>query len=128
MTDHAWAMHAARWVTAAWFVAAFSAEHLEAQEQQTERDDLQEVVFSCDFESERWYQQWGEKKAPARTALVAADPQRRFEPRDGKALRIRVDQGGHNGVTHHLYIDNVVIAREAPLGIRRRSPAPTSER
>lgn len=24
--------------------------------------------------------------------------------------------------THHLYIDNVAIAREAPLGIRRRAP------
>ena len=43
-----------------------------------------EVVFHCDFETDRWSQQWGQSKAPARAALVSADPTRRFEPLAGR--------------------------------------------
>ena len=57
------------------------------------------IVFRCDFESKTWWQEWDRSEPPKRTATVAADTQLKFEPHDGKALRIRVDQGGHYGVS-----------------------------
>jgi hypothetical protein len=57
------------------------------------------VVFRCDFESDRWYEQWGLRSPPQRVQIVGIDAQRRFESLDGKALRIRIDQGGHMGLS-----------------------------
>ena len=57
------------------------------------------VLFTCNFESPDWFRQWGERRADPHTALTAADPERRFQPLDGKALRIRVDRGGHYGLS-----------------------------
>lgn len=57
------------------------------------------VVFRCDFESENWWTEWGERNRPQRTQTVSEDPPRRFEPHAGKALRIRVDEGGHYGLS-----------------------------
>ena len=58
-----------------------------------------DVVFRCDFESDAWYREWGLNKAPERADTVAADAERKFEPRGGKALRIKVDKGGHYGTS-----------------------------
>lgn len=57
------------------------------------------VVFRCDFESERWFEQWGERQSPDHVAAVDSDPGRRFEPLDGKALRIQIEKDGHYGVS-----------------------------
>ena len=56
-------------------------------------------VFHCDFESPNWWQEWGLSKIPQRIETVDRDPARKFQPHDGKALRIRIDQEGHYGVS-----------------------------
>jgi hypothetical protein len=61
--------------------------------------DTSGVVFRCDFESDEWWLEWGERDQPERTHAVSEDPQRKFEPQDGRALRIRVDEGGHYGLS-----------------------------
>ena len=55
--------------------------------------------FHCDFESPTWWQDWGLREAPQRAEAVKDDAQRRFLPHKGSALRVRVDQGGHYGVS-----------------------------
>ncbi len=57
------------------------------------------IVFRCDFESVTWWQEFGERNQPEHTQTMSGDPQRGFEPHDGAALRIRVDEGGHYGVS-----------------------------
>jgi len=57
------------------------------------------ILFSCDFESDDWYKQWSVRKPDERTETVAADPDRKFEPLQGKALRIKVERGGHYGTS-----------------------------
>lgn len=57
------------------------------------------VLFRCDFESDSWYKEWGARQAPERADLVAADPDLKFQPLQGKALRVKVDQGGHYGLS-----------------------------
>ena len=56
-------------------------------------------LFHCDFESQDWWREWGLREPPPRVDVVHADSQRRFQPHDGKALRVRIDQGGHYGVS-----------------------------
>jgi len=58
-----------------------------------------EVVFSCDFESDDWYKQWSVRQPDERTEIVAADPKFTFQPLRGKALRIKVERGGHYGTS-----------------------------
>ena len=58
-----------------------------------------DVVFRCDFESPAWYREWGLSKKPDRTDTVAADTERKFQPLRGKALRIKVEEGGHYGAS-----------------------------
>lgn len=58
-----------------------------------------QVVFRCDFDTDAWPQQWGLAKAPERAQLVEADPERKFQPLHGRALRVRVEQGGHYGIS-----------------------------
>ncbi|MHC4626066.1 MAG: alpha/beta hydrolase family protein [Planctomycetota bacterium] len=57
------------------------------------------VIFSCDFESPRWFEQFSMRKSPARVETVSSDPARKFEPLSGKALRIKVDRGDHYGTS-----------------------------
>ena len=99
------------------------------------------VVFTCDFESPTWWQEWAVRQKDAHTDTVREDAARKFEPHRGKALRIRVDQNGHYGVSldfnfkkrtgaepeeiffryyvrfadYHVYIDDVAISRQ-PIG------------
>lgn len=61
-----------------------------------------DVVYRCDFESADWWREWSQKEAPARAELVAADPERGFAPHSGKALRIRVERGKHDGISAQL--------------------------
>jgi hypothetical protein len=56
-----------------------------------------DVIFSCDFESDRWFEQFKMSGSPARVDTVSSDPVLKFEPLSGKALRIKVDRGGHYG-------------------------------
>ncbi len=58
-----------------------------------------EVIFHCDFETPTWWREWGLREAPQRVDAVDEDSQRKFQPHAGKALRVRVDQGGHYGVS-----------------------------
>lgn len=58
-----------------------------------------QAFFRCSFETAEWFKEWGAAKAPARVELVSADPERRFVPLQGKALRVRIDQGGHYGLS-----------------------------
>ncbi|MHC4703946.1 MAG: polysaccharide lyase, partial [Planctomycetota bacterium] len=58
-----------------------------------------DVIFSCDFESDNWFEQFGMRKSPSRVDAVSSDPEQKFEPLSGKAIRIRVDRGGHYGAS-----------------------------
>lgn len=57
------------------------------------------VYFSASFEEADWYQAWGEKKLPENCELVSSDPERKFEPLSGKALRVKVNKDGHYGTS-----------------------------
>ncbi len=67
----------------------------------TAQDDASSsmVYFHCDFESAQWWREWGLRESPQRVDVVGNDREREFQPRDGKALRVRIDQGGHYGVS-----------------------------
>ncbi|TWU57143.1 polysaccharide lyase [Rubripirellula reticaptiva] len=56
-------------------------------------------LFHCDFESDTWWSEWAVKQRDPHTDTVESDPSRKFEPHNGKALRIRVDEDGHYGVS-----------------------------
>lgn len=58
-----------------------------------------QVVFHCDFDADAWYEQWGLAKAPERTQLVDADAELKFEPLQGRALKVQVEKGGHYGLS-----------------------------
>ena len=59
----------------------------------------QNVFFTCDFESETWWKEWGLRQPDTHTDTVVQDVVRKFEPHRGKALCIRVDKDGHYGVS-----------------------------
>lgn len=61
--------------------------------------DRNDIVFFCDFESDKWYEQFGMRSNPERVEVVSSDPARKFEPLAGKAMRIKVDRGGHYGAS-----------------------------
>jgi hypothetical protein len=58
-----------------------------------------DTIFTCDFESDSWYKEWDARTKDPHAETVAADPDLKFEPLQGKALRVKVDQGGHYGVS-----------------------------
>ncbi len=59
--------------------------------------DRQDVLFTCDFESAEWYKEWGLEAPEPGTETVSADPTLQFEPFQGRALRVRVPEGGNLG-------------------------------
>ena len=69
--------------------------------QQTAKNAAQpnDLLFQCEFESPDWFKEWDARKPDPHTEIVTEDPDRRFVPLQGKALRIRVDQGGHYGAS-----------------------------
>jgi hypothetical protein len=58
-----------------------------------------DVIFHCDFDSGEWFKEWRLAKPPERVDLVSEDSNRKFEPLHGKALRVRIDSGGHYGLS-----------------------------
>jgi hypothetical protein len=61
----------------------------------------QDVLFTCDFESPEWYREWGLEAPEKGTETVASDPDLKFEPFQGRALRVRVPEGGNLGSNLH---------------------------
>ena len=57
----------------------------------------EDIVFSTDFESPDWYREWGIDKPEPGTDTVVEDSAFGFEPFQGKALRVRIGQGGNLG-------------------------------
>jgi hypothetical protein len=55
--------------------------------------------FTADFEQADWFKAWGANKLPENCELVVADPERKFEPLAGKALRVKVNKDGHYGTS-----------------------------
>jgi hypothetical protein len=64
-----------------------------------EKPENRDVLFSCDFETDTWYEEWGLRQRDERADIVESDPVRKFVPFRGKALRIRIDRGGHYGLS-----------------------------
>lgn len=56
-------------------------------------------MFRCDFESEKWFQDWGLREPTRNSVVVATDAARKFAPHRGKALRIRVAKGSNYGTS-----------------------------
>jgi hypothetical protein len=56
------------------------------------------VVFTCNFESPEWYREWGLDQPEPGTDTVAVDPALKFEPLEGRALRVRIPKGGQVGM------------------------------
>ena len=75
----------------------FADTHLKGTKQSSR--DRKDEVFSCDFESDRWYEQFGMRSNPERVHVLSSDPAQKFEPLAGKAMRIKVDGGGHYGAS-----------------------------
>jgi len=85
-------------------------------------------VFTCNFDSETWFSEWGLTQPPERCDVLDADPARKFEPLRGRALRVRVDKDGHYGASlefhfkkrtgvepEEIYFRYVVISHQ-PIG------------
>lgn len=58
-------------------------------------DGPPQVLFNCDFDTDAWLQQWRVSEPPEQTHLTQADPERKFQPLRGQALRVHVERGGH---------------------------------
>jgi len=65
---------------------------------QSSRDN-KDIIFSCDFESDKWYEQFGMRSRPERVDIISSDSERKFEPLAGKTMRIKVDGGDHYGTS-----------------------------
>jgi hypothetical protein len=75
----------------------FADKYLKASKQSS--SDSKDAIFSCGFESENWFKQFGMRSSPERVEIISSDSARKFEPLAGKALRIKVDRGGHYGTS-----------------------------
>jgi hypothetical protein len=51
------------------------------------------VVFFSDFEAEKWAEEWSQVAPLKVIDTVNADPDRKFEPLQGKALRAKIEKG-----------------------------------
>jgi hypothetical protein len=56
------------------------------------------VIIFTDFETEQWQKYWSGRRRKT-IHVVNEDKERSFEPFQNKALRIRVDKGGHYGAS-----------------------------
>ena len=57
------------------------------------------TIFQTDFESQKWWEEWGLSKQPNRVELASNKPLLTYTPHQGKALKIRVDKDGHYGLS-----------------------------
>ena len=64
-----------------------------------ERSKEPKVLFECNFEGRDWWREWGLRKAPQRIDAIDSDKKLQFQRHKGRALRIRVDKGGHYGAS-----------------------------
>ncbi len=55
-----------------------------------------DVLFIADFETDDWRESW--TVAEGQVAVIETDPERRFEPLQGRALRVGMAQGTHTGL------------------------------
>jgi hypothetical protein len=56
------------------------------------------VYLFSDFEEDDWGRRWSRGADAATLSPVAADPERRFDPLAGRALRVRIPNGGNTGM------------------------------
>lgn len=61
-----------------------------------------DVLFAADFESSQWSKRWSRAAKMEVMDVVAADPDRKFRPLSGKALRVRIAEGA-TGAMNTLY-------------------------
>lgn len=66
------------------------------------RDD---IIFSSNFESDHWHEEWGlaTRPFPRNTVIIGADPDLGFEALEGNALRIKVREDRHYGNSFSYY-------------------------
>ncbi len=76
------------------------------------RGAADEVIYATDFESPVWFWELGAAKAPTNTMTVDADPQNKFKPFDGKALRIAIPKGSHKGLAELSFFFDDQIGSE----------------
>ena len=55
--------------------------------------DNDNVVFATNFESDNWQEEWTQAGQPKVIDTVSADAERKLEPFQGKALRVRIAKG-----------------------------------
>ena len=64
------------------------------------------LPYTTGFESSRWVRAWVESNDKGNYDLVTEDPQRRFEPLRGHALRVAIPAGKHYGITAEYVFDH----------------------
>lgn len=69
-------------------------------------------IIECRFESSAWFQEWELDEAQEVTDTVSADSQRKFEPLNGKALRVKVKKGGHYGASLQYEFKILTLGRD----------------
>ncbi len=57
-----------------------------------------EVIYATSFDSPVWFWELGTRKAPENATIIDADPQNKYKPFDGSALRIAIPKGSHKGM------------------------------
>ena len=70
-----------------------------------------DVVFSTNFESDAWSKEWTYAADLKVVDTVRTDPQRKFQPFHGKALRVKIAKGA-TGALNTLYEFQKQIGRE----------------
>ncbi len=72
---------------------------LDADSYSNKNDADPALIFECDFDSSDWWKEWSLRQSPKRVQTVDSDEALRFDPKTGNALKIRVDAGGHYGLS-----------------------------
>lgn len=65
-----------------------------------------ELPYSTSFESFWWSWKWDESNKKGNYELIDEDPERRFEPLRGRALRVAIPAGKHYGITMQYDFDD----------------------
>ncbi len=73
---------------------------------------LEAVLFQSDFESTKWYEAWGLKRASANTSLVTGTIGDGFQQLTGNALRVTIPKGQHKGVGELAFFPRSLLNRD----------------
>lgn len=65
-------------------------------------DDHPDVIFADRFEDENWPSGWSNPGSKSKVEPVREDASNRFEPLQGKALKVTVEAGARQGLNMHL--------------------------